>query len=71
MLRAKIADLRDIQCAIFDEMNNTTVNAKEQRETIDALLQQLQKAIEEKYFSKTQEIIEIKGMLAIQEQQLA
>ncbi len=44
---------------------------KEQRETIDALLQQLQKAIEEKYFSKTQEIIEIKGMLAIQEQQLA
>jgi len=78
MLETTIANFRYIQEAILAELsinvskvNDPQVNAKQQRAAVDALLQQLQSAIDKANARKVQEVLDMKDMLATQEQQLA
>ena len=64
MFQTVIANFREIQQAILDEVGNPQVNAKEQRDAVDVLLQQLQCAVDEENSGKAQEIKEIKDMVA-------
>ena len=59
---------REIREAIFGNINDPQVNAKKQRAAVDALLQQLQTAIDEENSKKTLEINEIKDIMAASEQ---
>ena len=62
---------REIREAIFSNINDPQVDAKKQRTAVDALLQQLQTAIDEENSNKTQEINELKDIMAHSEQLLA
>ena len=55
---------REIREDILDKINDPQVNAKKQRAAVDALLQQLQTAIDEENSKKTQEINELKDIVA-------
>ncbi len=55
----------------MDQIKNPHINAKEQRDLIDALLQQLQSEIDDFNAKKTQEVDEMRDMLATYEQNLA
>ena len=73
-----IDTFREIQLAILDNLstdasnvNDPKVSAKQQRVVVDALLQQLQSAIDKENSGKVQEVHEMKDMLATQEQHLA
>ena len=55
----------------MDQIKNPHINAKEQRDLIDALLQQLQSEIDDLNAKKTQEVDEMRDMLATYEQNLA
>ena len=55
---------REIREAIFSNINDPQVDAKKQRAAVDALLQQLQTAIDEENSKKTQEINELKDIVA-------
>ena len=55
---------REIRDAILDQINDPQVNTKKQRAAVDALLQQLQTAIDEENSKKTQEINELKDIMA-------
>jgi hypothetical protein len=53
-IHAAVDNFRDLQQAIVDDINIPQVNAKEQRDAVDTLLQQLQTAINERNYSKTE-----------------
>ena len=73
--KTKVASFVELQQALLAEhslkqskVNNPQLNAKEQKDTVDALIQQLKSAINEENSRKAQEIQEMKDMLANQEQ---
>ena len=53
-------NFKDIQKAILDEVNDPRLNAKGQRDVVDAMLQQLKQAIDEENSGKILEIQERK-----------
>ena len=55
---------REIRETILDSIKDPQANANEQRAAVDELLQQLQKAIDERNYSKTQQVMKMKIMLA-------
>ena len=66
-----VQNFREIQQAILNNMNDPQVSAKHQRAAVDALLQQLQSAIDKENSGKFKEVRETKDILAAQEQLLA
>ena len=77
MVQPTIATIKELHEVILTEfslylsrVDNPKEHAKAQRGTVDALLQQLQSAIDEINSGKAQEIKEMQDSLAILEQQL-
>ena len=52
-------------------MSHPQANAKQARDAVDALLQQIKAAIDEENSEKANEVTEMKDILAMQEQSLA
>jgi hypothetical protein len=77
MVQPTIATIKELHGVILTEyslylsrVNSPQEHAKAQRGTFDALLQQLQSAIDEMNSGKAQEIKDMQDSLAMQEQQL-
>ena len=77
MVQPTIATIKELHGVILTEYslylsrgNSPQEHDKAQRGTVDALLQQLQSAIDDINSGKAQEIKEMQDSLAIQEQQL-
>ena len=77
MVQPTIATIKELHGVILTEyslhlsrVDNPQEHSKAQRGNVDALLQQLQSAIDEINSEKAQEIKEMQDSLAIQEQQL-
>jgi hypothetical protein len=63
-IQTAIAKVRETEKAILDGINPSQLDAKQQRDAFDELLQRLQTAVEEENSRKTQEIKEINDMIA-------
>ena len=63
-IQTVIANVREMEKAILDGVNHSQLDAKQQRDAFDELLQRLQTAVEEENSRKTQEIKEINDMIA-------
>jgi chromosome segregation ATPase len=70
-IQTVIANVREMEKAILDGINPSQVDAKQQRDAVDELLQHLQTAVEEENSGKAQEIKEINDSIATLEQELA
>ena len=77
-LQAEIKGFKELQQAILDDISRQSsnlshpqANAKQARDAVDALLQQIKAAIDEENFEKAKEVTDMKGILATQEQSLA
>ena len=70
-IQTAIANVRETEKAILDGINPSQIDAKQQRDAVDELLQRLQTAVEEENFGKVREIKEINDSIATLEQELA